>query len=314
MRRHLLTVLNYFGYFAYAPSFDEILIFYPIKISKKNLILLLAKEVLSKQIVKLYLKTPGIQFRLSQSHTNHSSPTTNHPLYTLPQYSIIRRHSERSKESNKYNRVNIHFTRFFGLAPQNDRIKMYLSILKRLPFVQFVGITGSSAMTGWTEERDLDLCVVTKMKAIWTTRFFLVLLAKILRVHNKRGVCLNLFFEESDLTISSNKCNSYIAHELLQMKPLIDKGQIYHRFLVENRWIYQYFPNANKLKAESSRLKDEKLQVTSYKLQNNIDRLFKSIQLPIIQRNRTAFYISNTQLWLFKKDFEKKLKRRGLVI
>ena len=34
-------------------------------------------------------------------------------------------------------------------------------------------------------------------------------------------VCLNLFFDESDLAVPKFKRSEYVAHEVLQMKPLV---------------------------------------------------------------------------------------------
>jgi len=266
MERHLKTVLNYFRYFSYAPSFGEIYTFFPQRITKKNL-----------------------RSLLISSH------------YTLPQYSIHKEESSNLKFKIFNNKIVV-------------TIQTYISFLKWCPFVRFVGVTGASAMMGPRKSDDLDLCIVTKRNLLWTTRFFVVALAKMLGIHSGTGVCLNLFFDESDLVILKKKHNSYIAHELLQMKPVIDKDCVYRRFLTENQWIYMFFPNAQSRNAKRETQNVQTNHVTRYTLDEHVERLFKSIQLPIIIRNKTAFSITSTQLWLFKNDFEKKLKRRGLVI
>jgi hypothetical protein len=193
------------------------------------------------------------------------------------------------------------------------RFRLYFQSLRWCPLVRFVGITGASAMRGLRPTDDIDLCIVTSQSLIWTTRLYTVILAKLLGIHTKTGVCLNLFFDEGDLSIAYEKQNSYIAHELLQMKPLVDKNQISVRFLQDNRWLLTYFPNAvTKLRGKKYRGQ------TSSPIHNRVsiflDSLFRFVQLPIIKRNKTSLFINATQLWLFKNDFEKKLKRRGLVI
>ena len=316
MNKYLLTVLNYFEYFAYAPFFDEIYTFFPHKISKKTLKSLLIEETEAKTIIRLSQKSSDKQYSLFQSSSSHYTLVTNHSLYTLPQYSIPTSPRLRGAGSIK-NSWNI------------LTIQRYIEILQAFPFVRFVGVTGTSAMRGFRKNDDLDLCIVAKHGLLWTTRFFTVALAKILRIHTQTGVCLNLFFDESDLIIPLKKHNSYIAHELLQMKPISDKNRVYQRFLDENEWIYTFFPNAphvtpanppatqgfialragvgiQKRKLYRSRIK--------FGMTQRMEWLFKSIQFPIIHRNRAAFLITPTQLWLFKNDFEKKLKRSGLVI
>jgi len=260
MRKHLTSVLEYFSFFSYTPSFSEIYTFFPKKITKKDLRALLT------------------------SSANHYLLTPNHSRYTLPQYSIPR------------------------------TIQTHLSILKWLPFVRFVGITGATAMTGYIPHDDVDLFIITRKDALWITRFFVVVLAKFLGIYGGVGVCLNLFFDEIDLTIPKIKQNSYIAHEVLQMKPVIDKDNTYRLLIEANTWIFSYFPNAKQLVilGRSKTTTPESYGLTRMTIGHALERLFKSIQLPIIKRNKTGFRITNHQLWLFRRDFEKKLKRKGL--
>lgn len=291
MRKNLLTVLNYFGYFLYAPSFEEIYVFFPKQIVKKDLAVFLNNEVKNKKILRL----PNDRlFRVFQSSSNLHSATTSRFLYTLPQYSITRLQSSKNKIS--------------------AAVQIYVWMLKLCPLIRFVGITGKSAMTGIRSDDDIDLCIVTKHGLLWTTRFFVIVLAKLLRIHSKTGVCLNLFFDEDYLSISHKKQNIYIAHELLQMKPLIDKNNIYYQFLIKNRWLCRYFPNVPFVISMKIEIQNEVSHIDPIDIIQIIDRLFKSVQLPIILRNHVAFSITPTQLWLFKNDFEKKLKRAGLVI
>ena len=276
MKAHLRTVFDYFAYFSYAPSFSEIHTFFPKKISAKALKDYLANEVSGGSLVLL---SHNRYFRASKSDS-----------YTIPQYSI--------------------FTR---KTIQKD-IQRYLDVLMLIPLVRFVGVTGASAMNGHRIDDDLDLCIVTKKGFMWTTRFLVVCIAKLLGIHTSTGVCLNLFFDERDLIIPATKRNSYIAHELIQMKPIVDKDFTHKRFFQSNPWITQYYPNIRiQLSPKTSR-ESQAAHNYFFSLITHIDRWFKLIQLPIIKRNETALFISPHQLWLFKYDFEKKLKRRGLVI
>ncbi|MFZ2026802.1 MAG: hypothetical protein WAV30_05960 [Microgenomates group bacterium] len=276
MRKHLDSVLDYFAYFSYAPTLQEIYTFFPKKISVQTLKTYLLKEVKNASIVQL-------------SHNRYFRPSES-DSYTIPQYSIFR--EKKIKKS----------------------LQQYLKILPLLPFVRFIGVTGASAMSGYRQGDDLDLCIVSKTRYIWTTRFFAVVIAKILGIHTSTGVCLNLFFDEEDLFIPLDKQNSYIAHELVQMKPIIDKDHIYGRFFHVNQWIYTYFPNIRTQRHIKSHEQPHSKRVEFVPQLTHIDMFFKLIQLPIINRNHTSLFISPGQLWLFKNDFEKKLKRKGLVI
>ncbi len=293
MRKYLLIVLNYFAYFSYAPSFQELHTFFSKIITKKNLKNLVDEEIKQGNILRL---PNNIFFGLSQQSELNLNLCSELPRYTLPQYSISIQNKSKSQIQMKGKWASI-------------TIQIYIFLLKICPTVLFVGVTGKSAMRGFCVNDDLDLFLITRNELLWTTRFFVILLAKILGIHTKTGICLNLFFDESDVGITQKKRNSYIAHEILQMKPIVDKINTYRRFLEKNQWIYQYFPNA-KIRTGNQ----VQVHWTSNLMYKHIDHIFKSIQLPIIRRNNTALSISDTQLWLFKIDFEKKLKRRGLVI
>lgn len=276
MKAHLLTVFDYFAYFSYAPSFSEIHTFFPRKISVKTLKEYLAKEVSDGSLVLL---SHNRYFRASRSDS-----------YTIPQYSIFSR-----KTIKKV-------------------IQRYLDVLTLIPLVRFVGVTGASAMNGYRINDDLDLCIVTKKGFMWTTRFLVVCIAKILGIHSRTGVCLNLFFDERNLIIPVAKRNSYIAHELIQMKSIIDKDLIHEGFFQSNSWIAHYYPNIRMKLSPKIHYESHAAYNYFFSVITHVDRWFKLIQLPIIKRNKTALFISPHQLWLFKYDFEKKLKRQGLVI
>lgn len=297
MRKHLTTVLKYFAFFAYAPSFSEIYTFFPKKIVKKDLKELLMREVKGKIIVKLQQLQDTQLFSLSHGSNNHYSLATNHSRYTLPQYS--------TPEGSK-----LKLNHKIKIKKSLRIIQIYINILKLLPFVRFVGITGSTAMNGHPPpygDDDVDLFIITKKHTLWTTRFFVVVMAKLLGIHGGIGVCLNLFFDESSVVIPIVKQNSYIAHELLQMKPVIDKNSTYSLLIQANEWIFNYFPNAPSVIPAPALPRGRKVGMTQ-----KIDLFFKSIQFPIIKKNKTGFRITDHQLWLFKRDFEKKLKKNGL--
>jgi hypothetical protein len=292
MRKDLYHVLAYFGYFDYAPSFEEIYTFFPKKITRKQLLDYLQQECKRKKLVRL---PKNKVFGPSEQSIFNFNLRFKFPRYTLPQYSISRQSLVAGRQ-RKY---------------IDMRVQVYLFILRIIPLVRFVGITGRSAVEGLRMNDDIDLFIIAKGGFIWTTRFIVVILAKLIGIRGRNGVCLNLFFDESDLTITKMKQNSYIAHEILQVRPIVDKQNIYHALIGANRWIFNYFPNASQPKAKGLKLKVRKVNKVLHATYNFLDSFFKSIQLPIIQKNKTGFRITDHQLWLFKSDFEAQLKQRG---
>jgi hypothetical protein len=43
------------------------------------------------------------------------------------------------------------------------------------------------------------------------------------------------------------KRTAYVAHEILQMKPVFSKDNAYGRFITSNAWVYRFYPNARRL-------------------------------------------------------------------
>src|SRR5690606_24984928 len=129
----------------------------------------------------------------------------------------------------------------------------YLKQLTYIPTVQFVGISGSLSMHNTSTKGDIDLFVITQAHTIWITRFILLLYKYLVIAINKDvGIkfCFNLFFSVKGLNIPSIKQNEYIGHEILQLKPVLDKNNLYDAFLASNKWVKHFFPQVSLSKAK----------------------------------------------------------------
>lgn len=122
--------------------------------------------------------------------------------------------------------------------------------LKIVPMIKMIGISGALAMNNCREEDDIDLLVVTSANCLWLTRLVIFLLIPLLGIKRRKPqeievkdkICFNLFLEENHLKIEPE--NLFFAHEICQVKPLLNKGKTYEKFLWENRWVRKYLPNA----------------------------------------------------------------------
>ena len=205
---------------------------------------------------------------------------------------------------------------------ENWRFGLYLKLISLFPQIKLVGLSGSISMMNAAEEDDIDLFIITEKKRLFTARFLATIISFIMGLKRSIGqneapnkVCLNLFFDESNLKVPKFKQTEFVGHEVLQMKPIIIKGNIYERFLEANRWVYKLFPNARGVvssKYQVSSIKQKKQLNTYYLIlntfTNKIERLLKNFQLKIIRNHQTTELISNTQLWFHPDDFEKKIK------
>ncbi len=117
--------------------------------------------------------------------------------------------------------------------------------LERFPTIKAVFLTGSSALDNASLNDDLDFCLIVKKNTLWISRFFVILLAKILgkqpqidspvKNNNKRAWCFNLWLDESSLNIVKRGFSIYQAYELVQMRCLFDKDHVAEKILIDNK-------------------------------------------------------------------------------
>jgi len=173
-------------------------------------------------------------------------------------------------------------------------------ILAKIPTVKGVFITGTLAMNNAEEKSDIDLMILTKRNCLWTTRLITYLVLRIMNygvrkpgdINQKDKLCLNIWLDESALSWDKKDRNIYSAHEIAQVNPIVDKKNIYQRFLQKNRWILDYWPN-------SVRIED-----TKYKIKGNVktNNLLERISF-WIQYKYMAKRITKEKIGLHKAIF-----------
>jgi hypothetical protein len=117
--------------------------------------------------------------------------------------------------------------------------------------ILMIGITGSVAAGCPKENEDIDLMIITKKDSLWVNRLGMKIWTwknKIPR--RKYGVeqkkdefCFNLWLEEGSLRMPKNRQNLKNAMDLILMKPIINKNNIYEKFIGENTWAKKYVAN-----------------------------------------------------------------------
>ncbi|MCL4364621.1 hypothetical protein M1328_05290 [Patescibacteria group bacterium] len=300
MEKDLASVFHYFAVFDYFPDFPTVYTFFPRRISRK-------------QLKKLYEARK----------------------YTVGEYS-------KQITNNKY--------QISKKKLQSLRFRLYVKLISLFPQIKLVGLSGSISMMNAKENDDIDLFIITTKNRLFTGRFVALVLAQILGLRRHRElqkfdtaffdrhtpmgplaivskrvssllykdkVCLNLFFDERELNVPEFKQTVFVGHEVLQMKPLINKSHTYEKFLSANQWVLSFFPNAAKIsnfKFLISKFKNYKLN-KNLELKNKnfsdwIENSLKKLQLKLITRHRTTELITSTQLWFHPDDFEKTIKRK----
>jgi len=130
------------------------------------------------------------------------------------------------------------------------RAKIIVKILSRISTIQYIGISGSLSMDNASVSDDIDLFIVVKNNTLWTTRFLvnavLILLGQKRDrrgVHVRDKICPNMFMEEKTLSFRGKYRNMYIAHEIVQLRTMFDRGNVHDLLMGKNNWIQNFFPN-----------------------------------------------------------------------
>ncbi|MFT7239417.1 MAG: hypothetical protein ACI93L_003518 [Cyclobacteriaceae bacterium] len=116
-----------------------------------------------------------------------------------------------------------------------EKGKKGIGFLSAIPFVRYLGISGSLAADNPIKDCDdnhvdLDLFVITARHSMWVFVFIERIFSNIIRkVYSKHFYCFNYVTEESFLELRNQ--NLYTATELVNLKTLKSKGAYESFFL-----------------------------------------------------------------------------------
>ncbi len=113
-------------------------------------------------------------------------------------------------------------------------------MLRLLPFVRMVAITGALAMNNSDAGDDIDVLIVTAPDRVWLTRAFAVALVYAGKLGGDT-LCPNYVISERALAL--DRRTLFVAHEFVQMVPVYGAA-VYDRMRAANGWIQTLLPNA----------------------------------------------------------------------
>jgi hypothetical protein len=125
------------------------------------------------------------------------------------------------------------------------RVRRLAKMLRPVPFIRMIGITGSLAMKMGTSDSDWDFFVVLRTGRIWTGRTLITGLLHVLGKrrhggHTKDRACLNYFVTHDRLVIPTE--DLFSANEYSQLIPFLGR-ETFRRFELKNRWIVGLKPD-----------------------------------------------------------------------
>ena len=203
------------------------------------------------------------------------------------------------------------------------KARFLVQVLKLIPWIKLVGISGGLAMDNAGVLDDIDLFIITANRRVWITRFLTLGLLSL--TGQRRNVtdsgrkiagklCINILLEEDRL--AQAKKDIFVAHEVLQMKVLWQRDGIYSRFLEDNNWAFKFLPNWIGHEKVSKVGKVPK--VSKGKSFNILEKLAKWFQLKIMNKPQGLERIEDGALYFHPEDCGPKIvseyKRRLVKI
>jgi len=180
-----------------------------------------------------------------------------------------------------------------------------IKVLKMIPTIKFIGLTGALAMKSADSDSDIDLLLICQKGYLWTSRLVAIFLLKLFNIPIRRfgqksqnnKLCLNMWLDGTSLSWPKNQRNVYTAHEISQIIPLINKNHTYEHFLWQNTWIKSFWPNATRIRKIGS-LKPQKIDGLGI-----IETLARKLQYGYMRPKITRETVTKTRAIFHPRDW-----------
>ncbi|MFA5076276.1 MAG: hypothetical protein WC480_02555 [Patescibacteria group bacterium] len=131
-------------------------------------------------------------------------------------------------------------------------VKKVAKLLACLPFVRLIAVCNTLAYSNASLASDIDLFIVAAKGKVWTTRFFTLLILKILGRRpapgkSQNAFCLSFWVDENYLNLESLALapeDIYLTYWLEQLYPVYDRGGYYQKLRQNNLWLKKYLGNS----------------------------------------------------------------------
>ena len=128
------------------------------------------------------------------------------------------------------------------------RISKYF---RYIPWVRLICVANIIGRDNLRDGGDIDLFIVSDKKRLWLTRFFCVLIAKILNLRPQKNntrdkICLSFFISEEHLNLENireNKNDMYFNYWFLNLAPIYSRDNTFSKLMETNKKILEQFPN-----------------------------------------------------------------------
>ncbi len=177
--------------------------------------------------------------------------------------------------------------------------KKVASVLSFLPTIKLIGVSGSLSMNNCDRKDDIDLFFITSSNTLWLSRLVVNIALLVMGIKRSRldsygidRICPNMFLSEDNLKIDSNL---FTAHEIAQLKVLVNKDGVYQNFLSTNKWVLKTLPH-------SINVENRLVNRSENKYLKVLDRFFYTIQSIYMRKNKTIEKVSVNRAAFHPKD------------
>lgn len=271
MNESLADVLTYFSRFAYAPTHDEIVRYFPRRGSREAIL--------------TYIREAGERGEAVVSHGRVA--------WSRDHVRISRNHA----------RISRHMLRRFG------RYLPLIRSIRSIELIGVSGSCAMHD-AGDEDDIDIFL-IVKPQTAWMTRFLVLILVRFMgaLGIPEAKKFCLNMIFESHELALYPGKQTRYVAHEIAQLHVLYDRtGRMHDQLIASNLWMRRYLPNIaypdGKNRPPLSRISSR--GVTSVLLLST-GRILRWIQYTHLRRKGFQVHERAGQLWLLQQDWERSI-------
>lgn len=195
------------------------------------------------------------------------------------------------------------------------RARWVANLLRLIPTIQLVGVTGGLTRSNAKAEDDIDFLIITTPSTLWVTRGLSTMLLDFLRLRRRPTdtkfrnlICLNMFMSEDGLSVPPAERDLFTAHEVLLMTPIWERDGAYTKFLNANKWVEKFLPNAWELRKKNYELRIKHYGFFSFILQL-VEPIAKFIQLRYMKKRRSSEIISDTIIRFHPRDARVWIKR-----
>lgn len=146
--------------------------------------------------------------------------------------------------------------RFFDLRAQRatisqrkwQEVAQCVRLLRWIPWLQAIFVTGSVAMQDAGAEDDVDFFIVASRRRLWLVRGLVIVVTSVFGKRRSwshgeaNSWCFNVWLDEDHLPVDVSQHGVYIAYEVMQARCVMDKKAIAEQFLARNQWVKDFLP------------------------------------------------------------------------